>query len=356
MLKAIKSISHVTMGLLCFAPFSSVHAAPLNATGWDAACDTEVMDDMKNRAWMMAQREIEMNAYYIRKPDSVLEYSCYDHFVGSLYDGSDFFSETSIGGSTRDTTLDSLASPKVQAAMAAYLNANFSYTPNGGEGAGSSTIRLLGGLGGTYTPVTNAGSYACGTMLSSWQHSRNACENMSKGMFVTFHDMQNNPTGTDFRDATLWYNCHDETTSGLTHTSSLTIADNNETWPSMYRDLNLVNEDTPTKPAGYEADFIQTNYVYTLPIEAGGSESNPGGSGADATAVLDCTAAGVCTTDKCQPPIPTGLIVISSGRRMGFLDAICPNPGCSIDFVDPTAGVTAQSTDMAHLKCIPSVP
>ena len=39
------------------------------------------MDTLKQRAWMQAQREIEMNVKIITKPDSVLKLTCFDEFL-----------------------------------------------------------------------------------------------------------------------------------------------------------------------------------------------------------------------------------------------------------------------------------
>lgn len=58
---------------LCLSVFSFSQESAANGT----ACDPEYMQAMKARAWMEAQREISQNQNLIFKPDSVLEYSCF---------------------------------------------------------------------------------------------------------------------------------------------------------------------------------------------------------------------------------------------------------------------------------------
>src|SRR5437016_4882806 len=41
-------------------------------------CDPEYMDALEARAYLEAQREVAQNQNYILKPDSVLEYTCFD--------------------------------------------------------------------------------------------------------------------------------------------------------------------------------------------------------------------------------------------------------------------------------------
>jgi hypothetical protein len=63
-----------------------------------SACDPEYMDAMETRAWMEAQREIAQNHNLIAKPDSVLEYTCFDRILGELASDADIFSETTNWG------------------------------------------------------------------------------------------------------------------------------------------------------------------------------------------------------------------------------------------------------------------
>src|ERR1044072_4359830 len=45
-------------------------------------CDPEYMDALEARAYLEAQREVAQNQNYILKPDSVLQYTCFDLFIG----------------------------------------------------------------------------------------------------------------------------------------------------------------------------------------------------------------------------------------------------------------------------------
>ena len=47
----------------------------------NTSCDGNYMNQMIGEAFIHAQREVAMNAQIIRKPDSVLEYTCFDRYV-----------------------------------------------------------------------------------------------------------------------------------------------------------------------------------------------------------------------------------------------------------------------------------
>ncbi len=51
-------------------------------------CDPEFYDVMAARSWLEGQREVEVAERLILKPDSVLEYSCFDDRVGELGAGA----------------------------------------------------------------------------------------------------------------------------------------------------------------------------------------------------------------------------------------------------------------------------
>ena len=52
------------------------------------SCDADLLNSMDQRAWMEAQREVSQNNHIIVKPDSVLEYSCFDKHLGHLIWGA----------------------------------------------------------------------------------------------------------------------------------------------------------------------------------------------------------------------------------------------------------------------------
>ena len=66
----------------------SLAAVPAIAQGIppiaESSCDPDYYDTLRHRAWQEAQREITMNYNFIPKPDSVLQYSCFDKQLGAL--------------------------------------------------------------------------------------------------------------------------------------------------------------------------------------------------------------------------------------------------------------------------------
>lgn len=48
----------------------------------DKTCDGDVMNQIHARAFLEAQRENMINQVMVRKPDSILSYTCYDQFAG----------------------------------------------------------------------------------------------------------------------------------------------------------------------------------------------------------------------------------------------------------------------------------
>jgi hypothetical protein len=113
---------------------SQVAAQTLPAT----ACDPEYMDALESRAWLEAQREITQNQNLISKPDSVLEYTCFNRFLNTMSKnwGDRMFSETNHWGAvigvdktSTDSTLDNV----VRTTMLAYLTKNFQHNFLGGR-------------------------------------------------------------------------------------------------------------------------------------------------------------------------------------------------------------------------------
>lgn len=65
----------------------------------DQPCDPRYWDSLKAKAWLEAEREIIQNQNLIFKPDSVLEYVCFDKFVDhTAAKGGDIFVHTKYFG------------------------------------------------------------------------------------------------------------------------------------------------------------------------------------------------------------------------------------------------------------------
>lgn len=118
-------------------------------TGIGQTCDADFMNQIYARASMEAMRENIINEVVIRKPDSVLEYTCFNQFIlltsgqaGRIFSGTNRWSNAripingQIGGTTvTNVTLNvnqggisrlrGLMRQLVRRSMAGYINANF---------------------------------------------------------------------------------------------------------------------------------------------------------------------------------------------------------------------------------------
>ncbi len=67
-----------------------------NVTGTTtSACDGNFMNQIYSRAWLEGSREVIMSEQLIHKPDSVLEYTCFDQFVNiAAHNAGEAFSES----------------------------------------------------------------------------------------------------------------------------------------------------------------------------------------------------------------------------------------------------------------------
>ena len=159
-------------------------AQPPAATAVDpGGCDPEFMGVMESRAWLEGQREVEIAERLILKPDSVLEYSCFDTRINEMASNSVFQDSVS-------TALGNI----VGTPAATYINTNFGH----------------GFAGGTYS---GAAPPACGAMNAVWSFLK--CQDFDIGMFLTFQELA--ASGGDPRDvpvpcpnagarSTLWNN------------------------------------------------------------------------------------------------------------------------------------------------------
>lgn len=268
-----------------------------NAKKTDSAtCDADFMNQIYARAWMEVQRENIMNEVVIRKPDSVMEYTCFDqltNFTGTGAYAANVKITSTKGPGWINRPLNAIPSVYIDVnpgdlaqslqrlvlkSLKNYLKNNFAHTFLGGL-----TGKDYAGGGGS------AGSgYNCDMMNSV--HFLAQCQNIIVGddPFMTFTnlisaDPRKLPPGSTCKDGTLFE-------QGI-----LDVAEN--------KNFQHVN-------------FDQLSPVY-----------------------LDHIKAGPCM----NPPIPTGVMVtIKDTKRnfrgdlivkskMVFEEKVCPNPGCWLD-------------------------
>ncbi len=250
---------------------SSSTALP-SASPMTDTCDSNILIAMETRAWLEAQREITQNQNLIAKPDSVLEYTCFDQFLRVLAEEAEnLFSEnTSVwsGGSVAlisDTDMDNALSELIGSAVNSYVRNNFSHSFLGGRGTDD------------YTPSAGilGGSYTCDIMDRVWKNAK--CMNFStrsEDGFWTFSQHEDNDPRT------LPDVCAEE-----------------PKWDSY---IQAVFESPAWKSSGYESEIED---IYEE--------------------LAKYTEAGSCDNSRL---IRTGLKMYSKGVET--LDAVCLNPGC----------------------------
>lgn len=164
----LSCLSLVVMAVLSLTVVAvgSVQAQPTSP------CDPEYMDALEARAWMEAQREIAQNQNLIFKPDSVLEYTCFDRFLGRVVSNSNYtqtdriFSETNRWGAVPGftaTTTDQAVEVVVLSSLDAWIRSNYQHTFL--DERSSLDYTVPGSL-----PTT--GSYTCDRMGLVWNAAR----------------------------------------------------------------------------------------------------------------------------------------------------------------------------------------
>ena len=133
----------------------------------ESACDPEYYKSLESRAWLEAQREVTQNQNLIFKPDSVLEYTCFDQYLTVLASNAkNMFSESQSGWGKpvgKTGSMKNALQNTVGDTVKAYIKSNFE---------DPETYPLLGGRAkGVDYKVKNVktgGSYNCDMMNKIW--------------------------------------------------------------------------------------------------------------------------------------------------------------------------------------------
>lgn len=194
MLKRRMGNSYMKFVILTF--FSLLLSALFSMSSYaqfaDSPCDASYYESLEARAWLEAQREITQNQNLISKPDSVLEYTCFDKHLGALAQNAPaMFSEsTRWGGSPvgdMETSLNNLPGK----AFSDYDSANFDHNLLGGRVTNWSPVNTPSEADGTaYNADTSitAGTYSCDIMQAVWMKAKcmNFIDSPSNDGFFTF--------------------------------------------------------------------------------------------------------------------------------------------------------------------------
>lgn len=97
------------------------------------SCNQSYYDTLASRAWLEAQRKVQQAENYIFKPDSVLDYSCFDRMMNNAaLETEQIFSEYHAEYCFPDS-LDCAVEALVMNGAIAYLDSNFNHNFLGGN-------------------------------------------------------------------------------------------------------------------------------------------------------------------------------------------------------------------------------
>lgn len=173
------------LALLFAARIAQAGAPPIA----DTPCDEDYYQSLSARAWLEAQREITQNQNLILKPDSVLEYTCFDLYLRELAQhAEDMLSETKKFGAPLDAnSMDDALNDLVGTALMNYIKENYE--------TGNPDYDLLGGhpaaQGIDHVPAKIVGgAYSCEIMGRVWQAAKciNFISDPKEDGFYTFDE------------------------------------------------------------------------------------------------------------------------------------------------------------------------
>ena len=191
---AVRSL-FTALALLVFMCASNVtYGAPIQVS---PGCDPEFLDVMEARAWMEGQREVEVAARIILKPDSVLEYSCFDNRIDQLGAAANLIFSDRVSGSPLFPAHGPTASNGVSLGAdgpnppgAVFTSASLDNALN--QLVTSPTFTFAGTnfghtfAGGTYAGIPPAAA-SCNAMNAVWSFLK--CQDFNQDFFRTFQEL-----------------------------------------------------------------------------------------------------------------------------------------------------------------------
>jgi hypothetical protein len=240
-------------------------------------CDRNIWETMVGRAWMEAQREVEISQSLITRPDSVLELSCFDAWAANAAKNvGKIFSSNDDNGAKTILEIKFVTAT----AMIDYLaSAHFSVNNLGG-----------GSLGEQYTSDAEQNFSACVAQEQVWVAFK--CKNMIDLRGVVFDAIRGNDPRLHYVGATQ-HKCPDAGSIGAGNL----LFDHTDVWEKVINSLNTPAH-AATIASGDYFDTVQTFSEMTAP------------------------------TGACSAPIPTGVTIVQTNGTT-TPEMICPNPGCS---------------------------
>ncbi len=283
-------------------------------------CDPRYWETLSARAWMEAEREIMQNQNLIFKPDSVLQYTCFDNMVshgakylGDIFVHTDYFGKIIIqrgAAQAQEIALQNV----VTTTLKSYIENNFSnkFLAQRSEKLRNKPAkdeRKPGGSG--WEEAKDMKAYqGCNIMAEVWKASKciNFIDNdefKNTDGFYPFRTLQPGPNGgqaipgyESIGDTRAWPQFCSDKVKG-------------QEW--VDKDKIATNEGDKVYPF---KDPLKKDYedIRKL-VEPGGLAESGGKDG------------------KCGDGIETGVTIILSGANGGGAkkkDKVCTNPGCTL--------------------------
>ncbi len=262
-------------------------------------CDAGFWRQMEARAWQEAEREIMQNQNLIFKPDSVLDYTCFDQFAniaaaqgGEIFTHTNYFGEKIIERSMNESTNNAIKSV-VSFALQGYKIGQF---PNSFLGGRSGAMSASTTRHSAQNPSNgNSAQYSCSNMSRIWQAAKcaNFIDNSNFNDIDGFYPFKKIKGET----AELDVQSYEE----IKETRAYPSPCNGEAGRLSWKKSNEL-----------AANIDQDLYLFQSPL------------GEIYRKVNDKIEPGKCTGGG----IETGVTVITKDGAKG-MDGVCSNPGCS---------------------------
>lgn len=316
----------LTLLLFCLA---FLGAGQAHAAAPDIApqpCDARYWEQMSSRAWMEAQREIMQNQNLIFKPDSVLEYVCFDQFANiAAHQGGQIFTHTTYFGNMiiprgSNEAMEVAIMNVVTNALNQYVNRSFGHDFLGGR----ATHMSIQDKDSQFRPPTQPVGYTCDVMKNVWNAAK--CSNYidsnvfkNTDGFYPFETLQ----GHNGSPPVLGYNS--STINDTRRFPSQCGATQNN--PAGHANTSTSNT---FGPQGSWNDQIALSsndglYPYQEPLQEIFQE------------VGDKLEPGKCG----QPAIKTGIMIYPRNGQP-YEDGVCTNPGCRFDRTGVCVSIGAE--------------
>jgi hypothetical protein len=307
--KLFTLLPFLALGFLVMATVMTAQTKPVCANGVStstgvtpfAVCEPQFLQTLNQRAWMEAQREVQLNNAIITKPTSVLSLSCFDSAKTKMSDGN---GTTFSDGGNNSSNLSGAINNTIGTFYDDYISTNFD-EPNTPWGSG------------------------CGRIQTIWSQIK--CAAVNSAHFVTFGALAD--AGNDTIRDTGAYTCSNW--GGLQ-------TNYQNGWRSS---VSLADTETARAGAAY-FDEVRPDYCAFDP------KAGPNALGNGVICARTPPGGGGATNMLCsnQPAIPTGLIVkytqvtapLDASRQ--YWSYRCNNPGC---YYNPAANEAATRFDPA---------